>query len=189
MPMFYSCSCALGRDNPADGGTKQLLEACGQQLEACGQQLEACKQLLESWSKKTSSTAEDRRLVITSSHIFIFLTSVSMVCRPNKSTRACTIAAKAIHVAARSSYQQSSGVCCGLPAASAGPPGYVGICIKICSILLHSPFKFKSGGFRLHMKPSMKERAPYRPGLNGERESCIVLLYVQSLDYPCLVRY
>ena len=178
MPMFYFCSCALVRDNAADGGTKQLLEACEQQLEAF-------KQLLEARSKKTSSTAEDRRLVITSSHIFI-LTSVSMVCRPNKSTRACTIAAKAIHVAARSSYQQSSGVCCGPPAASAGPPGYVGICIKICSILLHYPFKFKSGGLRLHMKPSMKERAPYRPGLDGQRESCIVLLYVQSLDYPCL---
>ncbi len=120
MPMFCFCSCALGRDNAADGGTRQLLEACGQQLEACRQQLEACKQLLEAWSKKNSSTAEDGRLVITSSHIFI-LTTVSMVCRPNKSTRACTIAAKTIHVAARSSYQQSSGVCCGPPAASAGP--------------------------------------------------------------------
>ena len=62
----------------------------------------------------------------------------------------------------------------------------VGICIKICSILLHYPFKFKSGGFRLHMKPSVKEQASYRPGWDGQRESCIVLLYVQSLDYPCL---
>jgi hypothetical protein len=49
----------------------------------------------------------------------------------------------------------------------------VGICIKICPILLHYPFKFKSGGFRLHMKPSVKEQAPYRPGLDGERERAV----------------
>jgi hypothetical protein len=168
MPMFYFCSCAL-RERQLSRWRHQATVG-GKPATAGGM---GARRLL---------------LVITSSHISL-LTIVSMVCRPNKSTRACTIAAKAIHVAARSSYQQSSGVCCGPPAASAGPPGYVGICIKICSILLHSPFKFKSGGFRLHMKPSMKERAPYRPGLNGERESCIVLLYVQSLDYPCLVRY
>jgi hypothetical protein len=41
--------------------------------------------------------------------------------------------------------------------------GPVGICIKICSILLHYLFKFKSGGFRLHIKPSVKEQASYRP--------------------------
>ncbi len=65
---------------------------------------------------------------------------------------------------------------------------YVGICIKICSILLHYPFKFKSGGFRLHMKPSVKEQAPYRPGLDGKRERELYSFTVcdQSIDYPCL---
>jgi len=173
MPMSYFCSCALRerqlsrwRHQATVGGKPAIVGGMG------------ARRLL---------------LVITSSHIFL-LTIVSMVCGPNKSTRACTNAAKAIYVAARSS--KSSGSCwswwspswrcCGPPAASAGPPGYVGICIKICSILLHYPFKFKSGGFRLHMKPSVKEQAPYRPGWDGQRESCIVLLYVQSLDYPCL---
>jgi hypothetical protein len=68
------------------------------------------------------------------------------------------------------------------------PPGYVGICIKICSILLHFPFKFKSGGFHLHMKSSVKEQAPYRPGLDGQRERELYSFTVcnQSLDYPCL---
>ncbi len=54
------------------------------------------------------------------------------------------------------------------------------------SDLLTLPFKYKSGGFRLHMKPSMKEQAPYRPGLDGKRAVQYSLLYVQSLDYPCL---
>ncbi len=50
----------------------------------------------------------------------------------------------------------------------------VGICIQLCPIFLHYPFKFESGGFRLHMKPSVKEQASYRPGLeigSGDRRS------------------
>ena len=176
--MFYFCSCAL---------RERLLSRWRHQATVGGK-------------PATAGGMGARRLLlaITSSHISL-LTIVSMVCRPNKSTRACTIAAKAIYVATRSS--KSSGSCwswwspswrCwGPPAASAGPPGYVGICIKICSILLHYPFKFKSGGFRLHMKPSVKEQAPYRPGWDGQRERelysfTVCSLIVQSIDYPCL---
>jgi hypothetical protein len=170
MPLFYFCSCALRERQ--QGRWRHQATVGGKQATVGGM---GARRLL---------------LVITSSHIFL-LTIVSMVCRPNKPTKACTIAAKAIYMAARSS--KSSGSCwswwspswrcCGPPAASAGPPGYVGICIKTCTILLHYPFKFKSGGFCLHMKPSMKEQAPYWPALDGEGKSCIVLLYVQSIDY------
>jgi hypothetical protein len=168
--MFYFCSCALPerqqnrwRHQATVGGKPATVGGIG------------ARRLL---------------LVITSSHICL-LTIVSMVCRPNKPTKACTIA---IYMAARStkssgscwSWWSPSWRCCGPPAASAGPPGYVGTCIHLCPIFLHYPFKFKSGGCRLHINPSVKEEASYRPGLDGQRESCIVLLYVQSLDYPCL---
>ncbi len=171
--MYYFCSCAL---------RERQLSRRRHQATVGG------KQATVGGKPATVGGMGARRLllVITSSYIFL-LTIVSMVCRPNKPTKACTIAAKAIYMAARSS--KSSGSCwswwspswrcCGPPAASAGPPCYVGMCFHLCPIFLHCPFKFKSGGCHLHMNPSVKEEAPYRPGLDGQRE-LYSLLYVQS---------
>ena len=175
MPMSYFCSCALRerqlsrwRHQATVGGKPAIVGGMG------------ARRLL---------------LVITSSHIFL-LTIVSMVCGPNKSTRAYTNAAKAIYVAARSS--KSSGSCwswwspswrcCGPPAASAAPPlvmwGYV---LRSVQSYYTSPLNSSLGASISTWNRRWRSRP--RTGLDWtdrERELYSFTVCNQSLDYPCL---